>query len=472
MRKIIVLLLLPLTSYLFVNSSNAQIISTVVGNGVLGFSGDGGPDTAAELHSPEGIRLDDSGNIYFADAGSNRIRKVIASTGIISTVAGGGTGLGYGDGGPATDAALDLPTDIAIDDSGNIYIADMEDYVIRKVTTSTGIITSIVGIPGSLNFGYAGDGGQAATAVLDYPDGLALDDSGNIYIADYFNNAIRKVTISTGIITTVAGNGYGHFVTGGGYQGGYTGNGGPATTAELHGPTGVALDDSGNIYISDIWNNCIRKVIASTGIITTVAGRHTGGYSGDGGPARLAELSEPVGVSVDKYGNIYIGDYNNNRIRKVTYSTGIINTIAGIDTFGYSGDGGLASAAELSAPYGLTVDKLASVYISDAGNNRIRKVTYDTNTVTVTNQLKVESEKVKVFPNPSNGKFVLSLSNINQNYSIEIFNYLSEEVFSQFNIQHPTFDIDISSQPNGVYLYRVLKETGELVGEGKVVVER
>ena len=336
-------------------------IASQAGNGVLGYSGDGAPAASAEFSYPTSVAVDSSGNLYIVDADNNRIRKVTASSGIITTVAGNGTAGYSGDGGAATSAELDTPFGVAVDASGNIYIVDVNNDRIRKVTASTGIITTVAG---NGTWGYSGDGGAATSAELFSPLGVAVDASGNIYIADSGNNRIRKVTASTGIITTVAGNG----------TGGYSGDSGVATSAELNSPFGVAVDASGNIYIVDSGNNRIRKMTASTGIITTVAGNGTGGYSGDSGVATSAELNSPYGVAVDASGNIYIADTYNLVIRTVTASTGIITTVAGNGTAGSSGDGGAAASAELSYPTAVVVDSPGNFYIADYNNNKVRTV--------------------------------------------------------------------------------------------------
>jgi trimeric autotransporter adhesin len=341
--------------------SGNGVISTVAGTGSYGYSGDEGIATSAELTFTQDVAIDASGNIYIADASNNRIRMVTKSTGIISTVAGTAS-YGYrGDGGLATSAALNNPSSVAIDASGNIYIADTDNHRIRMVTKSTGIISTVAGTG---SYGSSGDGGLATSAALSSPEGFAMDASGNIYIADagFENSRIRMLTKSTGIISTVAGTG----------SDGYSGDGGLATSAALYYPYGVAIDASGNIYIADAGNNRIRMVTKSTGIISTVAGTGSSGSSGDGGLATSAALSSPRGVAIDASGNIYIAVAGNNRIRMVTKSTGIISTVAGTGSSGYSGDGVLATSTGLSSPKGVAIDASGNIYIADTYNHRIR----------------------------------------------------------------------------------------------------
>ena len=487
------------------------IISTIAGNGTNGFSGDGGPATAAKLRDPSGLAIDGNGNIYFSDYTNDRIRKV-STSGIISTIAGNG-GRGYGgDGGAASAAPLWGPIGVAVDSSGNVYIADNSNHRVRKVNSS-GIISTIAGNGSN---GFSGDGAAATGAQLYYPDGVAIDRIGNIYITDNSNHRIRKVTTS-GIISTYTGRG----------TAGYSGDGGAATGAELKQPTGVYIDASNNLYITDDGNNTVRKVslgrglapimgltsicqggfrgstilsnstsggiwsssntsvatIGSTGLVTGVAlgttiisyvlimcdtlvqttivtvnptpssiigansicvgsaitltdatsggiwissntvtaiigsstgvvngvtagavtisyvlatgcgvgyivnvnasispgyisslaGNGTAGYSGDGGAANAAQLYSPTGIAFDSSGNMYVAEYSNHRIRKVTTS-GIISTIAGNGIQGYSGDGGAATAGELNNPSGVAIDGSGNVYIADLNNQRIRKV--------------------------------------------------------------------------------------------------
>ena len=337
------------------------LISTYVGNGTAGATGDGGPATNAELNSPVGVALDSAGNLYIGDNSNSRVRKVAAGTGTITTVAGNGTAGYSGDGGQATSAELNGPEVVAVDSAGNLYIAEYYNNRIRKVAAATGIITTVAG-NGTQN--YSGDGGAATSAALWSPTGVALDSAGNLYIADFGNHRIRKVAAATGIITTVAGNG----------TLGYTGDGGPATSAELADPTYVVVDSVGNLIIADPGNNRVRKVTVATGIITTVAGNGTAGYSGDGGLATSAALHNPEYLTLDSADNLYIGDYLNNRVRKVNVATGIITTIAGNGTGAYAGDGGAATGAALHYPSAIAFDNVGNLYVSDLGNNRIRKL--------------------------------------------------------------------------------------------------
>ncbi len=288
----------------------------------------------------------------------------IGSGAIITTVAGTTAGFS-GDNGPAIAAQLNQPSGVGLDGVGNIYIADQLNHRLRKVIVATGIITTVAGTTA----GLSGDNGPARAAQLENPVDAAVDSAGNIYIADFNNHRIRKIFAATGTTTTVAGTTLG-----------FSGDNGPATTAQLNNPSGVAVDGVGNIFITDYDNHRIRKVITPTGVITTVAGT-TAGFSGDNGPARLAQLNRPVRVVLDGVGNLYIADQNNHRIRKVIVATGVITTIAGT-TQGFSGDNGLATAAQLSFPSGLAFDSTGDLYIVDTGNSRIRKVVMTSGVIT------------------------------------------------------------------------------------------
>ena len=391
------------------------IITTVAGNGEWGYAGDGGPAVQAQLLLPQDVAVDGHGNLYIADTNNNRIRRV-DTRGIITTFAGTGdsgvTGGGYsGDGGPASQALLHGPRGVAVDRAGNVYIGDTQNNRVRRVDTR-GIITTFAGT--GARFSSRGDGGPASRADLWHPSGLVFDNAGNLYIAASGNRSIRRVD-TNGIITTIAGTG----------EHGFSGDGGPAVRAQLAWTRDVAVDDNGNVYIADYSNARIRRVDAG-GIITTIAGTGEHDYRGDGGPAARAQLRSPEGVAVDRAGNLLIADTNNNRIRRVDArgfittlvgggiggdhgpavqaqlkspvgvavdgagnlliadgenyrirrvdSRGIITTIAGTGALGFSGDHVPAVAARISRPFGVALDRAGSVFISDSNNNRIRRV--------------------------------------------------------------------------------------------------
>jgi sugar lactone lactonase YvrE len=312
-------------------AADTGIVTTVVGNGALGFTGDNGPATAASLYYPHGIAIDTTGNLYIADRNNHRIRKVEKTNGIITTVVGSF----HGDNGLAVLATLDNVRGVTVDNWGNYYVSDGGHQIIRKVDFVTGIITTVAG---NGTFAFSGDNGPATSASLWAPFGVANDISGNLYIADTYNNRIRKVTAATGIITTVADG--------------------------LNTPTSVAVDKTGNLYIADAYNHRILKVAAGTGTITTLAGDGKARFAGDTGLATQASLNYPTGVAIDSYGNIYITDSSNHRIRKVTAATGRITTVAGNGTAGYSGDNGPASAASLN-PYKVVLSSSGDLYIAE-----------------------------------------------------------------------------------------------------------
>ncbi len=328
-------------------------INTVVGIGVLGFTGDSGPAIKAEVHQASGVAVDPSGNLYIADSLNNRIRKV--SGGTIATIAGNGAFSYSGDGGQATSAQLFAPQAVAVDASGDLFIADSGNNVVRE-TTAKGVISTIAGTGAA---GSSGDNGAAASAQLNAPQGIAVDASGDIYVADTVNARVRK--ISNGTISTYAGNG----------TPGYSGDGSSATGAMLNSPVGLAVDKAGNLYIADAGNNAIRKV-STGGSITTFAGKGTQGYAGDGGPAASALLNGPQGVAVDSAGNVYIADTLNSVVREVT-ANGVIQTIGGTGYAGYTGDGGIATAAQFGSPTSVVVDSAGTVFVADSGS-RIRRI--------------------------------------------------------------------------------------------------
>lgn len=409
-------------------SAGTGRISTVAGSGKSDFSGDGGPATEAGLRSPEDVVVDGAGNIYIADTLNYRIRKVDAETGFISTIAGNGVRGFSGDGGPAQVASLESPRGVALDVGGNLLIST--GTRIRMVSSANSIISTVAGKGLSA---FSGDGGPATSAGLGQPRGLAVSAAGDLYVADFDHVRVRKV--ERGLISTVAGDGQksyaregdpatstvlagcyavsvdierniylsvgdapyqafsvrrvsaenGRMYTVAGDAGadgaGYWGDGGPATAAVLALPSGLALDSRRNLLITDTRNNRIRKVDASSKVISTAAGSGSPGFSGDGGLAVAAGLNEPLDIALNDRGDLYIADTKNNRIRKVDYATGLIVTVAGNAMEGFSGDGGLAASANLSSPSSIEFGPAGDLYIADSGNYRIRKIAASTGVI-------------------------------------------------------------------------------------------
>ena len=434
-------------------NAKAQIITTIVGNGTYGYSGDGGQATNAQLWDPAGIIVDTLGNIFIAEQSNNRIRK-IDFTGIISTIAGSGTSpnnYGYsGDGGAATLAKLDEPTGIIFDKQGNLYIGDQYNYCVRKISTN-GIISTIAGTGVQ---GNSGDGGQATAAQLANTGGLIFDKLGNLYIGEG-NGSYKVRRVDTGgIITTFAGIGIQ----------GNNGDGGAATLAELNVPDWFSIDRLGNFYICDEINNNIRK-INTAGIITTIAG---GGSSlGDGGQATAASFATPEMITMDTSGNLYVADYLNNRIRKID-TAGIITTVVGNGTASYSGDGGLASAAGLNGPFGITFDKQGNLYITDRGNSVVRKVSGLSNTNGIT-QLGIQNAELNIYPNPNNGNMFISYKIIND--AVMEITDLNGNIIHSYILSANSIQLQIKNDDlqNGVYLYRVIGKEN-IIHQGKIVV--
>jgi Tfp pilus assembly protein PilX len=291
------------------------VITTVVGTGTAGSAGDGGAATLAQLDGPQDVFVASNGDLYIADTGSRKVRKVTAATGVISTVIGDGTNGNTGDGGAATLARLNSPRSVVVAANGDIYVSDRPNDRVRKVTAATGIITAYAGTGTQ---GYTGDGGAASAARLRTPEGMTLDSNGDLYIADTGNDVIRKVTAATGVITTFAGT-----------TNGFAGDGGPATAARLDTPEAVDLGPLGDLFIVDTGNRRVRRVQAGTGTITTVAGTGTSGFSGDGGPATAARFTTIGGITVSSTGVYYVADRGNDRIRKIT---GLVAVVAWVET--------------------------------------------------------------------------------------------------------------------------------------------
>jgi sugar lactone lactonase YvrE len=431
---------------LCVGSAYAQIITTIAGGGSSGL-GDGAEATSCELSHPGNILIDGAGDVYIADVNNNRIRKINAVNGIIVTIAGIGAAGYSGDTGAATAAKIKGPVGMIFDNSGNLFFADDYNNCVRKIDAS-GIISTVAGTGTA---GYSGDNGIAIAAELNRPHYLAFDNIGNLYITDWGNNRIRKVS-NSGIITTIAGIG----------MPGHSGDNGPATAAKVNEPYGIAIDGLNNIYFADFGSNYVRKIDPS-GVITTIAGTGIFGYNGDGIPAISAELNQPCGIALDKSGNLYVADAGNERVRKVN-PLGIITTIAGIGTLGFSGDGGPAILAELD-PIGVSLDGSDNLYIADYANNRIRFVR---NTLVVD---EINSfSALSLYPNPNVGRFTIHTQlPTTQELKITIADMLGRSVKEITTFSTDPVEMDISELPMGVYVVKVRGEDWEVVT--KVVKE-
>jgi hypothetical protein len=374
-----------------------SIVTTVAGNGIPGYSGDGNPATAAELQMPWGMAVDASGDLFIADPVSDVVREVVKATGNIITVAGDGIDGYSGDGSQATAAELDLPTGLAVDATGHLFIADSGNSVVREVNLTSGVITTVAG---NGIVGYNGDNIQATAAELAGPTGIAVDAAGDLFITSNELRLVpetrtktilengREVTVEYTVIVPVFENAIGDerirevnltsglitTVAGNG-TGGYSGDGGPATAAELDNALAVTVDSAGDLFIADYGNDVVREVNLANGLIHTVAGSYdNGGYFGDGGPATDAGLAGPAGVAVDAAGDLFIADHGNDVVREVNLASGLISTVVGDGNYGYSGDNGAASAAGLEYPVGIAVDAAGDLFISDSENSVVREV--------------------------------------------------------------------------------------------------
>lgn len=340
--------------------SQSPTISSPVGTGRQGFSGDGGPATGARLDQPFDVAFDRDGNLYLSDTFNHRIRKVDAETGVITTVAGSGRKGFSGDDGPATEASMDEPYGICLDREGNLYFADRLNRRVRKVDAS-GVISTVAGNGSESS---SGDGGPAAIAGLVEPNGVALDPGHRtLYIADVSGHRVRAVDLETGAIRTASGTG----------EARHDGDGGPAPSARLNGPRAVEVGEDGTLYILERNGNTLRAVDPDSGIIRTLAGTGRKGYAGDGGPAVSATFDGPKEMALGD-GEILIVDTENHVIRRIDLDSGRITTVAGSGVAGGGGDGGPATEAQLDRPHGVAVGPDGAILIGDTNNHRIRSV--------------------------------------------------------------------------------------------------
>ena len=444
--------------------SSAQYISTFAGikpadsPDSCGFHGDNGLAKSALFQQPTSICRDHSGNLYICDYTNHRIRMISATTGKITTVVGGGEIVSNNV--PATSDSIGTPWGICLDKAGNLYVTSEKPDYVYKINMTTGILTRIAGTG---NEAYNGDNIPATSASLYIPADVCVDTAGNIYLADGSNRRVRKIDASTGIITTFAGRGIM----------GNSGDGGPATDAELS-AAGVMLDAGGNLYITDWGNKCIRKVDALTGIISTIAGTGAIGSSGDGGPATAAELNQPYRTIMDNTGNLYISDQGNTRIRKINTSTSIITTVAGghpkLDIT--LGDNNLADSAYIW-PFGMCFDTCGDLFIVDQAHCRIRVVTPSLpaqlcdfpNGVPIA---EASENKMDVYPNPNRGAFNVHIySATNEPATVVVTNVLGQKVMELTTSTNRATEMQIKRP--GIYFINARTESGHWVE--RVVVE-
>ncbi len=436
------------------SSGRAQgIMTTIVGDSTAGYTGDGAAAHLARINKPHDVCMDAAGNMYIADMGNYVIRKITKSTGIITTIAGNGTQGSDGDGGHATSAHLMGPAYICLDNAGNLFISDGGDPVMGVAGGYTvrklNLVTGIITrVAGNGIHGNNGDGGPATAACLSDPQGICTDPAGNLYIADWSGACIRKVTKATGIISTIAGTG----------AAGHAGDGGPATAATLESPQAICITPNGDLYFSDLMGEYIRKVTPTTGIISAVAG-NGGLFSGDGGPAISAGLGNVDGLCSDQHGNVYCNEWSCS-CRKIDHTTGIINILAGDPAIdGYNGDGGSATSILMNWPAGLCVDPTnGNIIIADANNQRIRNTTQP-GFISKAETKNVTMPMAGIYPNPSRGSFLITTSEDQKFAEVNVLNTAGNVIFTSILNNTQTI-IDLTQYPVGMYFLQIQSAKG------------
>jgi streptogramin lyase len=416
-----------------ISFAGAQVVTTLAGASVAGKTN--GTGAEAHFNAPYGVVADGRGNLYVADYNNNEIRKIVISSGVVSTLAGT-TKAGFADG-IGTAASFNGPAGITTDGRGNLYVADLINTEIRKIVISTGVVTTLAG---STAAGAADGTGSAAS--FYYPSGVVADGNGNLYVSDGYNNEIRKIVISTGVVTTLAGS-----VAGGHADG-------TGTAASFNGPRGIAMDRNGNLYVADFDNNEIRKIVVSSGVVTTLAGSIIAGSVDGIGTA--AKFDYPIGVAIDGNDNLYVGDENNNEIRKIVISTGVVTTLAGSTVAG-SADGTRA-AASFYYPTGITTDGNGNLYVADLSNNEIRKVTAPIISIA---QFSVLNSQLTIYPYYANQLVYVKLPEpVQCATSIKVLDIMDKEVMTVNNTvcDDKEMSLDISGLAPGIYFIRVTSD--------------
>lgn len=456
-----VLVRLPAELSVILKSASTNKIYTIAGNGKQGSSGDGGVATAASLNQPLVMVKDSKGNIFVACTGDNKIRRIDAKTKVITTFAGTGTAGFSGDGGPATKAKFNFLTGVGlgVDVSGNIYVSDASNNRVRVITATTNIVTTIAGTGVA---GFSGDGGQASAAQLSEPQGIGIDASHNIYISDGANNRIRRIDGVTKVISTVAGGGTSTPFAKGSVS---------ARSLNIGFNEHIALDYSGNLYYSDEGYDCIVKVDKATNYITLLAGTGTFGYSGDGGPATAAQLQDPNGLAIDSVGNVYVTDEVNQAIRRIDAVTHMITTVAGTGLTGYTGDGGLATLASLNYPTDLCLDKSEGIYMIDYYNNVIRKV--GSSNVIANNAIPLQLTQINLTepsvnkalsPNGDGRNDVLTINNIEKypDNELTLINTAGKVIYHTIGYDNQS-KVFSGQQRAGTYFYQLRYKDGDTI---------
>jgi len=437
-RYVCVLLMFVVSPFIAIT----QTITTFAGTGVHANTGDGGIATMAAINYPTGLAFDKSGNLYIAlGASGNGVRK-ISPSGIITTIAGTGISGYSGDGGPATNAQLNNPQYIALDTSGNIYITEAQNNVVRRIDAATGIITTFAG---NGTAGFGGDGGPATAAMLYDPLGICADKFGNIYVGDHVNARVRKIN-SAGVISTFAGNGIV----------GYSGNNGLATASSIFGAFGLCVDDTGNVYIADGYSRVCK--VNGSGVIATFAGSNIPGSIGDEGVATAARIN-PISIVFDKFGNFFIAENAPYNKVRVIDPAGIIHTAAGNGASTFGGDGGPATAASIYYPSGVAVDSCGNLFISDLNSRRIRRVAFNPECWAV-DVKEVMPENLSIYPNPTNNELHIEAVESNKEYSIR---GIMGAAMLQGVLKKGRNVIDVRGLPVGMYMVEVNDKKGRRI---------